>query len=224
MKKPFRFLSCIVLTGLLITSTGVQRAFAQDNRITCESTNGDYNYCRVDTGNNVRLVNKLSLRDCQEGSSWGYDNRGIWVDRGCRAEFAYGRSGGGSAAGAAVAGGIIGGIILAGVLASRNNRHKETASTGGGSASQLPSSSVPKWLVGNWSAVSRGAQYPFVNVFADGSIWTSSSGDDFDPSGSYYDGALQINNREYRVTRDGSSFTLRPANSDNTQDVYERVN
>jgi len=25
------------------------------------------------------------------GKSWGYDNRGIWVDRGCRAEFNVGR-------------------------------------------------------------------------------------------------------------------------------------
>ncbi len=25
--------------------------------------------------------------DCRQGYSWGYDQRGIWVDRGCRADF-----------------------------------------------------------------------------------------------------------------------------------------
>ncbi len=24
---------------------------------------------------------------CQQGYSWGYDQRGIWVDHGCRADF-----------------------------------------------------------------------------------------------------------------------------------------
>ncbi len=62
--------------------------------ITCSSDNGQRVYCNADTRGGVRLVRRISGSPCQEGSTWGYDSRGIWVDRGCRAEFDV--SGGGS--------------------------------------------------------------------------------------------------------------------------------
>ena len=33
------------------------------------------------------MVRQRSDARCQQGYSWGYDGRGIWVDRGCRADF-----------------------------------------------------------------------------------------------------------------------------------------
>jgi Protein of unknown function (DUF3011) len=39
----------------------------------------------------VRLVRQRSDTDCILGRTWGYDPRGIWVDRGCRADFEVGR-------------------------------------------------------------------------------------------------------------------------------------
>ena len=57
------------------------------NRINCSSDNGQRTYCDADTRGGVRLVRRLGRAGCQQGSSWGYDRRGIWVDRGCRAEF-----------------------------------------------------------------------------------------------------------------------------------------
>jgi hypothetical protein len=59
--------------------------------ITCESSNGGRNYCRVPTGSGVRLVRQRSDAPCRQGSTWGYDRGGIWVDRGCRADFAVNR-------------------------------------------------------------------------------------------------------------------------------------
>jgi len=55
--------------------------------ITCSSNDGYRNYCTADTRGGVRLARQLSGSPCEEGSTWGYDSRGIWVDRGCRAEF-----------------------------------------------------------------------------------------------------------------------------------------
>jgi hypothetical protein len=55
--------------------------------VRCES-DGDYRRCRADTGNGVRLYRQLSKASCRQNESWGYDRRGVWVDRGCRAEFA----------------------------------------------------------------------------------------------------------------------------------------
>lgn len=55
--------------------------------VRCESE-GDYQHCRADTRNGVRLYRQLSRSGCQHNDTWGYDRRGIWVDGGCRAEFA----------------------------------------------------------------------------------------------------------------------------------------
>jgi hypothetical protein len=55
--------------------------------ITCSSNNGGRNYCPADTRRGVQLVKQRSDARCTQGYSWGYDKRGIWVDRGCRADF-----------------------------------------------------------------------------------------------------------------------------------------
>lgn len=56
---------------------------------------------------------------CDYRYSWGYDYRGIWVDRGCRAQFEYGRRGNsGGGTGAAVAAGILGALVVGSAIAS----------------------------------------------------------------------------------------------------------
>jgi hypothetical protein len=59
--------------------------------ITCSSNNGRRNFCPADTRGGVRMVNQRSGSPCIQGSTWGFDRRGVWVDRGCRADFAVGR-------------------------------------------------------------------------------------------------------------------------------------
>ncbi len=58
-------------------------------RMRCESSSSDWGrkYCTADTRNGVRLTRNLGDSDCREGSTWGYDNNGVWVSNGCRAEF-----------------------------------------------------------------------------------------------------------------------------------------
>ncbi len=48
------------------------------------------NVCKVNTGQGVRIIRQRSESDCIYNRTWGYDRRGIWVDRGCRADFAIG--------------------------------------------------------------------------------------------------------------------------------------
>lgn len=69
-----------------------QPALADVRSITCNSRDSQYQYCRVDTDNEVRLTRQLSSTYCEEGRTWGYDRNGVWVDKGCRAEFSVGRS------------------------------------------------------------------------------------------------------------------------------------
>jgi Protein of unknown function (DUF3011) len=63
--------------------------------ITCSSENGTRQFCAAETRHGVRLIKQRSGSSCIEGRTWGWNERGIWVDRGCRADFALGRGGAG---------------------------------------------------------------------------------------------------------------------------------
>jgi hypothetical protein len=68
-------------------NTGYNRDDRLARRVTCESNNYKRQYCTFDTRSGVRLVRTVGDSQCDKGSSWDYDKSGIWVDRGCRAEF-----------------------------------------------------------------------------------------------------------------------------------------
>src|SRR5277367_1860134 len=89
--RLFRLLpliACLVLTVAASAQT-----------ITCSSNDMGRHYCRADTSNGVQLVYQRSGSACTMGVSWGYNNNGIWVDHGCRADFALGAGGGGGQGG-----------------------------------------------------------------------------------------------------------------------------
>ncbi|MEA2166057.1 MAG: hypothetical protein QOK37_4184 [Thermoanaerobaculia bacterium] len=60
--------------------------------LTCGSDYRRTQRCAVVTSNGVQLTRQLSKRTCVENRDWGYDNNGIWVKNGCRAEFIVGGS------------------------------------------------------------------------------------------------------------------------------------
>jgi len=53
--------------------------------IVCESNSGRRNHCRADTKFGINFLRQLSSSSCDR--NWGYDQSGIWVTNGCRAEF-----------------------------------------------------------------------------------------------------------------------------------------
>ena len=61
----------------------------QSIRVRCKSDGYNYRMCQVDTGRGsiVRIAKQLSGTPCREGSNWGWNRAGIWVDQGCAAEF-----------------------------------------------------------------------------------------------------------------------------------------
>ena len=61
----------------------------------CESQDNRMQRCNADTRYGVRINRQLSGSACVEGRSWGYDNTGVWVSNGCRAEFVTGGGYGG---------------------------------------------------------------------------------------------------------------------------------
>ena len=61
----------------------------------CESQDNRTQHCGADTRYGVSLSRRLSDAPCVQGSTWGYDASGVWVARGCRAEFTLGGGYGG---------------------------------------------------------------------------------------------------------------------------------
>lgn len=58
--------------------------------INCASDDGRRRYCDADTRGGVQLLRQYG-ESCRQGETWRYDDRGIWVDRGCRGQFQLGR-------------------------------------------------------------------------------------------------------------------------------------
>ena len=55
--------------------------------VTCESS-GALRICpAATTWRGARLVKQISKTPCLQGENWGFDRRGIWVDKGCRGTF-----------------------------------------------------------------------------------------------------------------------------------------
>jgi hypothetical protein len=54
----------------------------------CASDDMRRHYCAADTRGGVTMMRQRSDASCIQGRTWGYDRNGVWVDRGCRADFA----------------------------------------------------------------------------------------------------------------------------------------
>lgn len=61
----------------------------EDIVIRCESHDGHPHFCPIhlDRRAHVELARQLTEAPCHEGHSWGWNHDGIWVSRGCHAEF-----------------------------------------------------------------------------------------------------------------------------------------
>jgi hypothetical protein len=75
-------------------------AAAAQGFIQCSSIGYKYQYCAAHTQGRAVLLRELSTGNlCQQGRGWGFDSGGIWVDRGCRGDFSFGRDDGGGGGG-----------------------------------------------------------------------------------------------------------------------------
>jgi hypothetical protein len=206
----------VVLAVLL----AVQPAFARTVR--CESRNYRYTYCPVQTYGNVSLRYEYSRYSCQYGRGWGYDHRGIWVDRGCRADFAVDEGRRGSYSGydyddhkhdkaaAAAAGVVLGAAIAAAIVASRNkNRHDDR-------------DEAPNWLVGRFEGYNTEAHADVaLQVSPSGTVTAFLPGGQ-QTHGDYRDGRLVFGDVEFEIEQTGSGFTLTQRSDRSNVVVYHR--
>ena len=63
------------------------RGWGESYMVYCPSDDMGRAWCPADARFGVRMIRQRSQAACVEGQTWGSGKRGIWVDRGCRADF-----------------------------------------------------------------------------------------------------------------------------------------
>ena len=141
--------AAVALTIVAVAVPAAPPAWAARGTIRCESRNNSRTFCRVDTENNVSLRRQLSNAPCTRNRTWGFDRNGIWVDRGCRGDFDFGRSSNNSNNNsAAIAAGIIGAFALGATIGGSQNQNVQP----GPPPRPAPWGRPPSWAVGNFTA------------------------------------------------------------------------
>lgn len=69
------------------SGSGYGQGYGGGRVVRCESQDGHSRHCSAPVQRGVQLLRTLSDSACIEGRTWGWDRNGVWVDRGCRAEF-----------------------------------------------------------------------------------------------------------------------------------------
>jgi hypothetical protein len=199
----------------------VPPAFARTIR--CESWGSRYTYCPVQTYGNVTLRHELSRYSCLYGRGWGYDRHGIWVDRGCRAEFAVDEGRRGSYSGydyddhdhvskgtAAAAGVVLGAAIAAAIVASKNKNRQDDRDV------------VPNWLVGRFEGYNTEQHADVAMQVSPSGTVTAHLPGGLRAQGSYQDGRMTFNGVDFDVEKTGSGFTLTQKDDRSNVVVYHR--
>jgi hypothetical protein len=79
------FIVIFFTAAVAVLTTGTASA---QSTLRCESAKGRRVECRFEGAGTVQLSRQLGSNACIKGQSWGVDRNTIWVDQGCRADFA----------------------------------------------------------------------------------------------------------------------------------------
>lgn len=200
LAKAFVTLLCVSLVA------GPMPARASQT-INCSSSGYRYQYCRVDTENEVRLERQHSSSRCDQGYSWGYDRHGVWVDHGCGADFRVGRESGGRNNRALAAGAAIAGVAIIAALASQNKGHQ--------------SSDVPSWAVGTFSGYDDVEQVDVqLTILPGGKVSGVAGGARFE--GRFTESRFETERQVFRIERAGNGFVATDERNARHRVVYRR--
>ncbi len=86
-RRPNLRLYGMVSTGGFGRDRDVRDSNRPVQTVYCESGDMKRHWCSEGIGRRVTLIRQRSDARCVEGRTWGVDRSGIWVDRGCRADF-----------------------------------------------------------------------------------------------------------------------------------------
>lgn len=91
MRRHFSWVASAVIT-LAAGQVGAHESYpyggsTQQRMVRCESVGSRRTFCRADIQGQVRVARQVSQRRCIQGRNWSYTSQGIWVTKGCRADF-----------------------------------------------------------------------------------------------------------------------------------------
>lgn len=174
--------------------------------IRCESYNMGYRFCRADTDNRVEIARQISNTNCVLDRNWGYARNGVWVNRGCGADFRVGRGGSSSDKTAAAVVGLIG---LAAIAAAASNQNKQSQED------------VSAWAVGTFTGFDdREGTDVTLRIMPGGSVSGRAGRNEF--SGSLDGTRLQAGRHAFRISRSGNGFLAVDERDSGHRVVFQR--
>lgn len=207
LATPTRILA--VLISVSMASAGP--AWAEET-IRCTSHNYRYKYCQAQTDNQVSLEHQMSSADCRQGSTWGFDRNGVWVDQGCDATFQVGKrhknkdhdSGTGTAV--AIGAAIVGIAALAALSSSQGSTQEDVSS----------------WAVGTFRGYDEfeGAEVE-LSIMPGGSVSGKAGRNQF--SGHLDGNKLQAGRHQFAIERSGNGFIATDSSNSRHKITFRNV-
>jgi Protein of unknown function (DUF3011) len=208
--------AAVALTIVVLVVPAAPPAWAARGTIRCESRNNSRNFCRVDTENNVSLRRQLSSSPCTRNRTWGFDRNGIWVDRGCRGDFDFGRSSNnsGNNNSAAIAAGIIGAFALGAAVGSSQGPNVQPVPPPP-PPRPLPPMRPPSWAVGSFRAWDPDFHSTVIlDIAPDGRVFLRDQVGRPVNQGAFRDGMVNWNNgQRWWLAREGPGIMLGDVNT-----------
>lgn len=220
---------------VLFATLAVAPMVHADYTINCASEGGRHNTCTLREPGYVTLVRQISGARCEQGRSWDYDRREIWVDRGCEAEFRvetwsqpYGTSSasqgsGSSANSAVVAAGVIAGAAILGALVNNKDHQDDYKYRDQNYYGPRHTSYVPGWMIGTFRGYNPmyGAEVK-MTIRPDGRMAAISSGQTI--NGYVNDGQLHVGNVIFDIDQTRDGFVTSQKGDRHNEVRYHRTN
>jgi len=221
IRTAVRVVAALLCAALLPTATA-----SAEQIVRCESEEYRYRYCTANTEGRVQLVRQLSKSRCVQGNNWDFDRRGIWVDRGCAAEFKVGRDYGGHRGeqdfgreegrtsgqalrrGPAVAAGVsaIIGLTVAAAIVSNLNRQQ---------------GEVDAWAVGTFEGFDQFEDTDVaITILPGGSVNGRAGDNSF--TGRFAGNRLEAGRQRFTVQRSGNGFLATDEDNAGHQVMFRR--
>jgi len=215
-KEPVRRAICASLS--LALATGPQLAQAKET-IRCESHGMRYQYCSVETKNHVKFLQKHSFWDCNEGRSWGFDQHGVWVDHGCKADFEVGQDKDKRIQKGVVIGAAVLGLAALAALAARKPQAADNAEDSGPSGHGQQE--APSWAIGNFAGQDDLERTRVeLHISPGGVVSGRASGHSF--TGQLQGAHLQAGRHGFRIEKHGNGFMARDEQNSAHQVWFQR--
>lgn len=221
--KIKRFISLFTLTSLIMLTSPLATA---DEVVTCKSNGYKYTRCSTIKAGYVTLKKQLSSTSCQQGRTWDYDRRGIWVDDGCKGEFlveTYGNGNKSNSSDAKAAAGLLIGAILLGALTSSSDVEDEYKYKDDDYYGSRHTSYVPDWMVGKFEGYNADyGKNVSLTIKSNGKVKARSSGQN--ASGWINDERLHIGGVVFDIEKNRRGFITSQKGVPHNEVIYRRVN